>query len=251
MAAASDDYTETFYSDLAEGSERSADIIVPLLLQRMSVTSVLDVGCGVGSWLSSFVAAGVDDVLGVDSDHVPEHLLRIPADKFARADLADPFDLGRTFDLTISVEVAEHLPEASADGFVASIAGHADLVLFAAAVPGQGGTGHVNERWPSYWAKRFEGHGFVTLDPLRPLIWDRDDVMFWYAQNCLLYARGAALEKLGDVTGWTPRLLDVVHPAMWSRPPDPVGLRSLVRQVPGVMGETVAHYRKRLAARRT
>ena len=251
MGANSDDYTESFYSNLSEGSGPSASVIVPLLLDVLPVSSVLDVGCGVGNWLSSFVAAGVDDVLGVDSDNVPEHLLRIPAEKVRRADLARPFDLGRTFDLAISVEVAEHLPEASADGFVASIATHADLVLFSAAVPGQGGTGHVNERWPSYWAKRFEGHGFVTLDPLRPLIWDRDDVMFWYAQNCLLYARGAALEKLGDVTGWAPRLLDVVHPAMWSRPPEPVGLRSLVRQVPGVAGATVAHYRKRLADRRT
>jgi SAM-dependent methyltransferase len=247
---ASTEYTESFYSNLAEGSGPSAAVIVPLLLDVLDVSSVLDVGCGVGDWLASFVAAGVDDVIGVDSENVPAHLLRIPVEKVQRTDLARPFDLGRRFDLAISVEVAEHLPESSAAGFVASISEHADLVLFSAAVPGQGGTGHVNERWPSYWAQRFAEHGYVALDVLRPLIWERDDVMYWYAQNCLLYARGAALEALGDVGRWEPRLLDVVHPALWSRPPEPLGLRGLVHQVPGVAAETVAHYRRRLSDRR-
>jgi hypothetical protein len=34
---------------------------VPLFLRHVSPTCVIDVGCGVGAWLSVFRAAGIDD----------------------------------------------------------------------------------------------------------------------------------------------------------------------------------------------
>ena len=52
--------------------------------------------------------------------------------------------------------------------FVASLARHGDAVLFSAAIPFQGGAGHVNEHWPSYWAADFAVHGFVAVDTIRP-----------------------------------------------------------------------------------
>lgn len=244
-------YTRSFYEDLAEGSAPSASVIVPLLLGVLPpIASVLDVGCGVGNWLEAFSRAGVTEIMGVDRDEVPDNLLRIPTDRVRRTDLSRPFDLGRKFDLVVSVEVAEHLPVASADRLVDSIAAHTDLVLFSGAVPGQGGTSHVNEQWPSYWAKRFERRGFTTLDLVRPLIWDQPGVMFWYAQNCLVYARGDSLESLAGDAPPSPRMLDVVHPALWSRPAEPLGLRGLVREVPRVARGTVDHYRRRLTEKR-
>src|SRR5579862_3100091 len=63
-----------------------------------------------------------------------------------------PFNLGRSFDLAMSFEVAEHLPPDAAKGFVDSLTRLAPLVLFSAAIPFQGGVGHINEQWPEYWA---------------------------------------------------------------------------------------------------
>ena len=103
-----------------------------------------------------------------------------------------PLALGRSFDLAVALEIAEHLPDSAAECFVESLTGLAPAVLFSAAIPGQGGTGHLNERWPEYWSRLFAAAGFDPIDALRPRIWHDERVEVWYAQNTFLYvARGA------------------------------------------------------------
>jgi hypothetical protein len=97
--------------------------------------------------------------------------------------------LEREFDLVLSLEVAEHLPEESAAGFSQSLARLGPIVLFSAAAPQQGGTGHLNEQWPSYWVRHFAQNGFTVVDCLRDRIW-RDERIEWrYRQNLLLFVR--------------------------------------------------------------
>jgi hypothetical protein len=71
--------------------------------------------------------------LGYDGPHVTP--LCIPKDRFAAVDLRQPLPADRKFDLAISGEVAEHLP-ATLVGTLTSVS---DVVLFSAAIPGQGG----------------------------------------------------------------------------------------------------------------
>jgi SAM-dependent methyltransferase len=213
-------YDPNFYAVQAGGSYRSARRIVPLLLERMAVGSVLDVGCGVGTFLRVFGEHGVGDIQGVDGDYVPRGQLLIDAGRFLGRDLGEPLDLGRRFDLVMSLEVAEHLPEALAGRFVDNLCRHGSVVLFSAAIPGQGGTHHVNERWPGYWAGLFAERGYRVLDILRPLLWNDGEVEYWYCQNCLLFADDRGMAALqggagggGDVA--VPgALLDLVHPRM-------------------------------------
>src|SRR5205085_11975533 len=108
-------------------------------------------------------------------------------DRFRAIDLREPFELPRTFDLAVSLEVAEHLPASSASAFVESLTRLAPAVLFSAAVPHQGGWNHLNEQWPQYWAEIFARHGFFPVDCLRERFWDRPNVRWWYAQNMVLY----------------------------------------------------------------
>ena len=72
-------------------------------------------------------------------------LLTDPA-KFTAVDLRDSFAIGRTFDLAISLEVAEHPPEEFAEPLVERLVTAAPFVLFSAAIPEQGGIHHVNEQ---------------------------------------------------------------------------------------------------------
>jgi SAM-dependent methyltransferase len=78
------------------------------------------------------------------------------------------FDLTRTppaavdggiFDVAYCFEVAEHIPAALGDRLVEFISTHGREVLFTAAHPGQGGTGHINEQTAGYWQERFARHG--------------------------------------------------------------------------------------------
>ena len=215
-------YNSSFFDEVSQGTRESAHVVVPLVYELVRPASVLDVGCATGTWLSAWTNAGVADVLGVDGDYVDRTALEIPLGNFAPVDLQQPFSLGRRFDLVQTLEVAEHLDEERADGFVDSLVRHGDVILFSAAIPGQGGTHHVNEQWPSYWAKKFEKAGYTAYDVVRPRIWSDPRVQVWYRQNMLLFARG---RDFGDAAA----RLDLVHPETWE---SGAAYRRLLRSLP-------------------
>lgn len=163
--------------------------VVPVIIKQINPKSVLDVGCGIGTWLRAFEENGVQDYCGIDGAYVNRTQLQIPQEKFVAADLRKPFLLNRKFDLIISLEVAEHLPENCADNFVSSLVSHGDVIIFSAAVPGQGGQYHINEQWPEYWQEKFKSHGFYYHDIIREKIWTNEKIDWWYRQNIFLISR--------------------------------------------------------------
>jgi SAM-dependent methyltransferase len=186
-------YDRKFYRDLDTTAEISAREIVPLALDLTGARSVIDVGCGDGGWLSVFAAHGITDILGLDGPWIDDDLLKIGRDKFQRAELGAALPIDRRFDLAMSLEVAEHLPPEVAENFVSELTRLAPIVLFAAAIPGQGGLHHVNEQWPAYWADLFVARGYVPIDAIRMRVWENPKVTWWYKQNVLVYAARDAL----------------------------------------------------------
>lgn len=212
-------YTESFYRKHSEGSRQSAKAIVPLVLELTKARSVIDLGCGVGGWLAVFKEFGIEDFLGVDGDYVDSTMLEIPPERFVPFDLTKPFRINKYFDLVVSLEVAEHLPRESAETFVDSLTSLGPLVLFSAAIPFQGGTDHVNEQWPDYWARLFHERGYAVIDCIRKKVWQNEDVEYWYAQNTLLFVR---LDYLGnhpllrsEFERTSPSQLSMVHPKQY------------------------------------
>jgi SAM-dependent methyltransferase len=213
-------YTKSFYEEMRNGSRRSAEVIVPIVLQLLTVRSVVDVGCGDGNWLAIFQKYGVDEILGIDGDYVDRGILQIPQDRFQACDLAKPFNIGRVFDLAVSLEVVEHLPPEGAWGFVESLTHLAPAVLFSTAIPFQGGNHHINEQWPDKWAGLFREHDYVPVDFIRKRIWQSDAVEFWYAQNTLLFARLDLVESSSSLKAeferTNPNQLCLVHPRQYT-----------------------------------
>ncbi len=194
---------------------------MPLLLEWIAPRSVVDVGCGTGTWLAVFRDLGVDDVWGIDGAYVQDEQLEIPKEHFLPHDLEEPLRLNRSFDLVMSLEVAEHLTAASADVFVDTLVGLGPVILFSAAIPFQGGDHHVNEQWPAYWARRFQALGYKAIDGLRTKIWEKEAVEWWYAQNMILYARTEYLDRwpaLVERAQASPPLPHaLVHPKNYAR----------------------------------
>ncbi len=254
-------YDELFFDSFDDIAQASAEAVVPMVLDRVPATSVIDVGCGRGYWLRAFRQAGVDRIFGVDGGRIDANRLVIPPDDFAAVDLAGVVD-GKPlnvspyerFDLATCMEVAEHLPENAADHFVRGLTELAPVLLFSAAIPRQGGTGHLNERWPSYWAAIFARYGYVPVDGLRRLIWRRPDVGAWYRQNLLMYDAGERLgqyEKLaGDVVDDIASL-DIVHPDYYeSQFVDRRSVRDLMGVIPQATIKSVEARVKRMMAQR-
>ncbi len=225
-----------FFYDRRDALTRaSAMRIIDVVLEFLSPRSVVDLGCGVGTWLSVFVERGIADIQGIEGSPMPTELLRIPQANFLVGDLTQPLSLGRKFDLAISLEVAEHLPEAAGAQFVKSLIGLSDVVLFSAAIPGQGGCGHVNEQWPDYWRDQFAVHQYEPIDCIRWRVWNDPAVLIHYTQNVMMFARSAviadnpALAARRDQTH--PSQLSIVHPRIYLPKAMP-SFRGAARQLP-------------------
>lgn len=240
-------YSGGFYDYIDAGSRASARTVARLLLGEMAIGSLLDVGAGHGAWAAEWLAAGVPDVLAVDGDYVARDRLAIPAERFRPHDLSQPLDLGRRFDLVQSLEVAEHLPGASADGFVDTLARHGDVILFSAAVPHQGGEHHVNEQPLSYWRAKFAARGYAPYDWLRPHLASDRAVMPWYRFNSLIYANAAGAARLSSavlasrVADGAP--VDISGDMSWR------ARRALVRLIPTSLVKPIAMAKASVEAR--
>lgn len=191
-------YSNTFFDYIDAGARSSARRVTGLVQPWLRARSVLDIGCGRGSWLAVWKEAGTTSVLGVDGDYVDRATLAIPPDAFFAADLTRPLILGRRFDLAQCLEVGEHLPRAASETLVHTLTRHADIVLFSAAVRGQGGEFHVNEQPLSFWQALFAAEGYAAFDCIRPGLAGATEVEPWYRYNTILYANRAAQARLPE-----------------------------------------------------
>ncbi len=214
-------YNHAFYDLQSKESYESALVVLALLRQKLGekikLDSIIDFGCGVGSWLAAAKEVGFKKVCGTDGNYVPKNRLMISEAEFLDNNLSETQSIKLPedkFDLAITLEVAEHLPESSANGFVEKIVQTSDLVMFSAAMPYQGGHGHVNENWLSYWCSKFSNVGYTCIDLIRPEIWSDRRVCWWYRQNIIVFIRNEKLHMLPAGTSLN-HPVDLVHPEQY------------------------------------
>lgn len=230
-------YHPNYHQEKNAGSLCAARTVLPILFNRFAVRSVVDFGCGAGTWLAAAKELGVTNLTGIEGPWAEKW---VDDSIIARADfslvlesLEQPVRLTRPFDLAISLETAEHLNPTRARTFIQDLCAASTRVLFSAAIPGQGGTNHVNERWPSYWASIFAHSRYVPVDCIRPQIWDTADIPWWYRQNCILYVHENELTRIESESNSSIPLfsvpLDIVHPDLFSTKSHVGRLKTLVK----------------------
>ena len=241
------EYGDNFYRFLASFAVRSAEQIIPVLNALLPINSVVDFGCGQGAWLSVWRKAGAK-VTGVDGPYVDQQHLMIDADEFRGADLSRTIDLGRRFDVVQSLEVAEHLPSSRASEFIGTLTSHGPLVMFSAAVPGQGGENHINEQPLEYWREKFREHRYVAIDYVRPKVTANLQVQHWYRYNIILYAEETYLATLPDPLRAFRVPEDQRLPNYWPLPGRVH--HAVIRQLPRGAVDYLSRLKARLRARR-
>lgn len=205
-----------FYENRDKITRHAARRILSIVSPFIEPKSVIDVGCGVGTWLSVSQEIGATRVLGFDGSYVDRDLLQISADDFISYDLNSQLPITEQFDLAISLEVAEHLHEDRAESFIAELTSASPYVLFSAAIPWQGGVGHMNEQWQSYWSALFSNFGYAEVDCIRPQIWGDVDIPTWYKQNTILYVSKSHFHTVKALADrYKDAVTDVVHPELY------------------------------------
>lgn len=172
----------------------SARVIVPLICEALHPESVIDIGCGIGVWLSEFRRNGASVVHGVDGDWIAKEELLIERENIEIYDFEDKkrsvnFLKHRRYDLAVCLEMAEHVSAGRANYIVETLVKAADVIYFSGATPYSGGMHHVNEQWQSYWISKFQNKGFVMVDYIRPRIWDNRNICYFYAEESFIFVK--------------------------------------------------------------
>lgn len=205
-------YTRQYYESISEGSLRSAHELIPIFNKFFQPRSVIDVGCGTGNWLHVWEKCGVTNILGLDGDYIRKESLLIKPEQFQVANLETALPINKQFDLVMSLEVAEHIRPENASVFIHSLCLLGDIILFSAAIPGQGGHNHVNEQYPDYWIALFEKENFSAYDFIRHQIWNNKNIDTCYRQNLLLFLKDDKKNNYPGIQAFEGPVLALVHP---------------------------------------
>lgn len=215
------EYKDAFYSKRFDRTIYSAKKILSYIFNIIPEhRSIVDLGCGVGTWLVAAKELGAEEITGYDGDWVEKSYLAIPEESFSAVNLAEFTPPENKYSLAISLEVAEHLPPESGPGFTKKLTELSDFVLFSAAIPHQVGKHHLNEQWQSYWLNVFEDHNYLCLDCIRPVFWSDSEIPVWYRQNAFLFVKKGRLDDLQNKMEFLvgkDHLVDIVHPELFDQ----------------------------------
>ncbi len=157
--------------------------------------SVLDLGCGVGSYLEGLYISGCKDLLGIELNfnNAKKYLVNDISSFVIEGDVTKEINLDRKFDCVISFEVGEHINPNGMNTFINNITSYANkYIIFTAAGPGQRGTGHINLTEKKIWIKEIVSKGFLYKKHLVKrckIDWKEFNVASYIIRNLMIFKR--------------------------------------------------------------
>lgn len=161
-------YTEDFHNYHIKWFKRKNYNFAKIISELYDFDSVVDLGCSIGTFLEPFFEKGKkvqgyeycyeESINGIKNvEGLIEHI------QFG--DVTKEIDDNEKYDCSVSIEVAEHIPKEFSESLVKNLIKLSKgFILFTAAKPGQGGTGHINCQKKEFWINLFEKNGYVYND---------------------------------------------------------------------------------------
>jgi 2-polyprenyl-3-methyl-5-hydroxy-6-metoxy-1,4-benzoquinol methylase len=183
------------YNDFLDAvASKSTPAMAATIERIFKPNSVIDVGCGAGTLLAQLKQNGLQ-VKGLEYSDAGIARCREKGIDVEKFDLETEKGIQGSSDVTVSFEVAEHLPESLADNYIRVISQFSPVVIMSAATIGQRGKDHVNEQPHEYWIEKMGRRGFdydgQTSEQVRRE-WAGMGVASWYVNNTMIFRKRTA-----------------------------------------------------------
>ena len=173
---------------------------------QIDIESVVDFGAGVGSWLKAARDLGATKLIGIEKFYD----LNIDGINVIKKDVISK-DINIKADLSICVEVAEHIKPNESESLVDNLVSASDVIIFGAANIYQPGDAHINCREVEYWEQLFKNKEYCLIDCFRQKFWKKPNINKAYVQNTYLFIKKASANI--ELFNHKP-LLNIVHPEL-------------------------------------
>jgi len=154
-----------YFSGCSRGWQNEAGRIIA---EDLKISSAIDFGCGSGFYLEGMYLTGCKNIIGIEYmyENAAPYIPELIKDNISKGNAMEPINKG-IFDISVSIEVAEHLLPEKSDIFIDNITNSSSKYIFFSAAPiGQGGRGHINEQPIEFWLEKLNNKGFIYSDEI-------------------------------------------------------------------------------------
>lgn len=185
-------YSSTFHSKIQSEETPQAERIAEYIKQYIKPSCYLDFGCSTGIYLRA-IKSKLPDISSYGFEFSNSAIEHAVTSDIIQADLSIPLSIEKKPDtLGLCLEVLEHIPDEYWRQVLENIATLSDKIIFSAAVPGQGGVGHINCRPKIDWIRRFHLLGWIVdYDATRHFLkyMQGGYHMGWLANNAVIFIK--------------------------------------------------------------
>ena len=159
--------------------------------EYVHVKTIADLGCGPG-WYVAMLRRNGYDVQGYDGNPAVEEMSSLFfEDGFycQNVDLTEELEAEEPFDMVMSLEVGEHIPEQWESVYIDNLTRNArSHILLSWAVEGQPGDGHVNCHSNEYIINQMKDRGFTYNCPASRYL-RKSASLWWFKNTIMLFER--------------------------------------------------------------